>query len=141
MQLRRIEFSRFHMLRFRFGRKVTTFFSNMQRKSEKNADSLTFMCYPVTFVTFTMQKEARAHHSGLFRYGNRRKNFVLGTACWGELRCYRPEARVQHRGRKRMRPPTSFSLIEATRADRSPKKSLVAKAVPVVFSGPTTPDP
>ena len=34
-----------------------------------------------------------------------------------------------------MRPPTGFSLIEATRADRSPKKSLVAKAVPVVFSG------
>ena len=40
-----------------------------------------------------------------------------------------------------MRPPTGFSLIEATRADRSPKKSLVAKAVPVVFSGPTTPIP
>ena len=35
----------------------------------------------------------------------------------------------------------SDRLIKATRADRSPKKSLVAKAVPVVFSGPTTPDP
>ena len=40
-----------------------------------------------------------------------------------------------------MRPPTGFSLIKATRADRSPKKSLVAKAVPVVFSGSTTPIP
>ena len=29
----------------------------------------------------------------------------------------------------------SDRLIKATRADRSPKKSLVAKAVPVVFSG------
>ncbi len=27
-------------------------------------------------------KEARAHHSGLFRYGNK-SDYVLGTACWG----------------------------------------------------------
>ena len=65
MQLRRIEFSRFHMLRFRFDRKVTTFFSDMQGKSEKNADSLTFMCYSVTLVTLTIAKEAPASLRGL----------------------------------------------------------------------------
>ena len=55
----------------------------MQGKSEKNADSLTFMCYPVTFVTFTMQKEARAHHSGLFRYGN--KKLRVGDCVLGRV--------------------------------------------------------
>ena len=40
------------------------------------------------------KKEAR-FAAGFFRYGNKKLrvgDYVLGTACWGELRCYRPEA-------------------------------------------------
>ncbi len=49
---------------------------------------------------------------------------LIGPSEW---RC--KGTRVRQRGRKRMRPPTSFSLIEATRADRSPITACLRQVV------------
>ena len=49
----------------------------MQGKSEKNADSLTFMCYSVTLVTLTIAKEAPASLRGLPSLWQQK------TTCWG----------------------------------------------------------